>query len=517
MFSFGTDDQRQIYTLDVHGYRTQTEIDVTNDGTNDRYSTMEYNAVGLLTSRIDYSTMAGTFGTKETYTYDDATRFITRMERDAGNNGSVERIEEYKYDALGKRTVTYIDNDGVEGWEIVERYTRDANGRIIRKDTFVESDKITQLTADSMAEVAADSYVEYTLNAQGWVTKEVNSNDGVTPTSIIYREFDPNGYTQWKREDTNASSKDKETYEASDIEVITEFKYDELGRPAYMWQDKNGNGIYDNGDQKNTYSYPSDILDIREERYTNRSPIDVYGFYDENGKRVIRFDDLNANGVVDDTDRITQYTFDPIWSNGIMQEIVRLRTPVIEEDIKTLTIDELIQGDIQKVMHYLFNSQGVSVLGADGSKSLSGGDATSIMFGGVNGNTVHTEDFTLWSEQQWGTSGKTKLAFVGENISLINMNVSYIQQANSTVILNKDVISKISQASETSSIRIQGNANDTVQFKDITADNQLTETTTVGTETYRQFQFSYDKDGDGENPAETYTLLIDTDINISYL
>ena len=517
MLNFGTDDQRQIYTLDVHGYRTRTEIDVTNDGTNDRYSTMEYNAVGLLTSRIDYSTMAGTFGTKETYTYDDATRFITRMERDAGNNGSVERTEEYKYDALGNRTVTYIDNDGVEGWEIVERYTRDANGRIIRKDTFVESDKITQLTADSTAEVAADSYVEYTLNAQGWATKEVNSSDGVTPTSIIYREFYPNGYTQWKREDTNASSKDKETYEASDIEAITEFKYDELGRMVYMWQDKNANSIYDTVDQKNTYSYPSDTLDIREERFTNKSPTDVYGFYDENGKRVIRFDDLNTNGVVDNTDRITQYTFDPIWNDKRMQEIVRSRTPVIGEDIETLTIDELIKGDIQNITHNIFNNQGVSVLAASGSKSLSGGDIRTIAFGGIDGNAVHTEDFTLWSEQQWGSSGKTKLEFVGENINSINMSVSYITQADSTIILNKDVISKISQASETSSIRIQGNANDTVQFKDITADNLLAATKTEGTETYRQFQFSYDKDGNGENPAETYTLLIDTDINISYL
>ena len=92
-----------------------------------------------------------------------------------------------------------------------------------------------------------------------------------------------------------------------------------------------------------------------------------------------------------------------------------------------------------------------------------------------------------------------KLADVGDKLNYITLSNT---TASTTLTLNKATIAAISQTG----FQVRGDATDTVNLTDITSAEKLSATTTVSGQNYNQYQF--------EVEGNTYTLLVDTDINV---
>ena len=520
MLNFGTDDRIEKYTLDTtSGGIKRIEYDMTGDGYSDKFSIIQLDSLGRAEMRIDYTTMEGTYGVKESYTLDSSTGLVTRMERDNGNNGSIERIEEYTYDPLGNKMRIYIDNNGMKGWDIIENYTiNTSTGFNSRKDIVKDVAKIAILTTTPSTEVESDAYEIYHRDALGRIEKMEVSNDGKNISSLVYRKFNEQNRLVWQGTDTTLSSKDKATYEESDINIIQTFSYDPIDRVLDDNFDSNADGkLNNNNDRLFRYEYLTDSLSIRHETFATRKS-DVYIYKDLNDKEIYRIIDVDQDKKPLDKDSILEYgNRNPTWDRPDLM-IFRKGEKLAGKDYEKITLEDVQSSDIIYVEHSIFNNQSIRVIAFRG-KTIEGGDKTEMLFAGYGEADIHTEDATMWSTTKWSSTEKTMLDMIGGQLGVIVMNPNSAAARESTLIIDKETIAKISQASLTTdkpSIRIQGDNLDSLKLNGFVEGDKLAGTKMISGQEYHQYKFTFDKDSSGAiDPAtETYTLLVDTDIHI---
>jgi hypothetical protein len=161
---------------------TVKESDIGNDGTIDRVTNYTYDANGNLTKEEYDADNDGTIDEVTYYTY-DANGNLIKEEYDADNDGTIDSVRYYTYDADGKRIKREEDEDNDGTIDEVAYYSYDANGNVIR----VEND----LSNDGDIDVVT----YYTYDANGNVIEEFFAPVAGNPLSIKYYSYsyDANG------------------------------------------------------------------------------------------------------------------------------------------------------------------------------------------------------------------------------------------------------------------------------------------------------------------------------------
>ena len=449
---FGTDDQRQIYTLDSAGYTIQTETDVTNDGSIDKVSTYTLNEKGKILQKLDYNRSYDTQGVatdtlvqKEVYNV-DSNGYTVGMTRYMGSNTQPIVVETYELNALGQSTKALIDNYGDNVIDRAEIYTRDEHGRISK----------TEIDVGNTGEV--DSNITYIRDALGRVTEQYSDakNDGtnVTKTSSVRDVY--GNVLESKTDNGNDGILDGVTYNTYNANNI---------RISY-WVDSPVNGTQDATDYSESYELNAQNLPSVKHINNGRTQYDLYLQYDDNNQVSYQRFDYNRDGIMNNNDVYETLKYDAVWLK--VSEITRYN----QDD--TITV----------IANYEYNSTGALVRYFYDNK----GDGTieSLAFGNYRGGgTVnHSEDMTTWTTSQ---------------LSRFNNGLADIvlsdQAAATNLTLNAEVVSKI--VSSTKILNIAGDATDTVNLTNFQA-------STSDKSGYNKYLATVD--------STAYTLYIDSDV-----
>ena len=467
MFSFGTDDQRQIYTLNSAGYTIQTETDVTNDGSIDKVSTYTLNEKGKILQKLDYNRSYDTQGVatdtltqKEVYSV-DSNGYTVGMTRYMGSSTQPIVIESYEVDALGQRTKALIDNYGDNIIDRAEIYTLDVNGYRMKTETDVGNTG------------TIDSNITYTRDALGRELEQSTDadNDGNIDSRTTY-ELDVYGNALVSKMYNGSSDTPNGVYTRT---------FNSLNQVDTLVFDRTGNGL-SSDDTTYTYTYDEQGRREAEVRYrtqTGEKLSTISYEYGDDSLVLKRTEDWDGSGVIDSSrDRIYSFTYDPVW----LYDLTETATDGTGTPIHTLYIERNDAGQVIRTL----------------TDTKSTGSIDRLNFGSMSGDyTVnHQEDFTQWSSERF-----TQM----KGLNLITLSNTRYQ---TEITLDQAVIGKLSPAGtvagKTSSLRIDGDATDTVNLEG-NGFTKLETTQTIGSNTFDMYATTVNN--------TTYTLFIDNDVN----
>ena len=461
---FGTDDQRQIYTLDSAGYTTQTETDVTNDGSIDKVSTYTLNEKGNILQKLDYNrsydaqgVATDTLTQKEVYGV-DTYGYTTSMTRYVGGNSEASVVETYTVNALGQRIRAEIDNYADGSIDTAQIYTLDVYGRISKTENDLANNN------------SIDSVTYYSRDELGRTTQvEVDSeNDGKinTRTSYVLNE-----YGQVIRDEFDSNND-------GTVDRIYEYKYNAVGQRYEVYHDRTANGLTaDDSTSISTFNALGQVV-IRED-YRGDGTLSAYNMfsYDSNGYQYRRETDYDFDKQISSAkDRIVIVSYDKGMGYSIKETVFDGTNKLLYSD----SIERNAAGNILRSYR----------------DTLDDGTIEWMEFGiwGGQYTIAHTEDFTTWSNEQLNRLNGMP------TITLSNSS------ASTNIILDKSVIARIDPASNTLTVR--GDSTDSVNLKTQSDFTKLDTTKVVSGQTYDQYTTQVD--------GEIYTLLIDNDIAVTF-
>lgn len=378
-------------------------------------------------------------------------------------------------DAQGRISKAYIDttNDGTI--DRAQIYTRDPNGNVIKTENDIGNDG------------SINSSVSYEYNALGHITKQYNDsdNDGHA-NSIISYQRDMYGNATGVENDTNGDEKPNST---------THQEFDSQGRLSYQWNDVNNNGVKDSPDSEGRlYEYDvfGNVTHSRGFSYSNGQTTDIYNTYNAKNQLVERkFDhDSTANPGINET---YTYEYEPVFNARSVEKYIKADNSV--GIITNYEVDDL--GSHNLALRDRFNKATNKDLSTDGliDEVAFGPD---INTGGAYSSTV---DLTTWVNNPSRTN-------------VINQSLKYLAlsnpQATTELTLNKAALKAFA---DKSSLVINGDATDTINFKDMSASDFVAGKQRItnlhnGNQTYDQYKVNID--------GETYNLTIDTDIHLTF-
>ena len=170
---------------------TKSEDDMDNDGTIDHVSYYIYDANGNRTKEEWDQDNDGTIDGVGYCTY-DTNGNMTKKEWDSDNDGTIDRVFYYTYDANGNKTKQEYDNDNDGTIDSVYYYIYDANGNM----TKAEYDQDNDGTIDGVGYCTYDTNGNTTKLEVDW------PNDG-TIDGVHYFTYDANGNRtkeEWDRD-----------------------------------------------------------------------------------------------------------------------------------------------------------------------------------------------------------------------------------------------------------------------------------------------------------------------------
>ena len=378
-------------------------------------------------------------------------------------------------DAQGRISKAYIDttNDGTI--DRAQIYTRDPNGNVIKTENDIGND-------GSINSSVSDEY-----NALGYITKRYNDsdNDG-NANNIISYQRDMYGNATGIENDTNADGI---------VNSTTHQEFDSQGRLSYQWNDVNNNGVKDSPDSEGRlYEYDvfGNVTHSRGFSYSNGQTTDIYNTYNAKNQLVERkFDhDSTANPGINET---YTYEYEPVFNARSVEKYIKADNSV--GIITNYEVDDL--GSHNLALRDRFNKATNKDLSTDGliDEVAFGPD---INTGGAYSSTV---DLTTWVNNPSRTS-------------VINQSLKYLAlsnpQATTELTLNKAALKAFA---DKSSLVINGDATDTINFKDMSASDFVAGKQRItnlhnGNQTYDQYKVNID--------GETYNLTIDTDIHLTF-
>ena len=350
--------------------------------------------------------------------------------------------------------------------------------------------QITRVSYDRNADGLTDSIEVYTLDQYGRRMKvEAHNGNLVTdkPTKVTTYEYDEVGRKTKAHTDIDGNGviDAVNTYEYNIYGATTSNKeenlltgksqthlytYNERGLAATYALDVNSDGI--NGTDT-SYVYEYNSQGLRSVAYVSRNSELVqtiyYEFNDQN-KIIAMKTDVNNNGYGDAGDFVIKQEWD---SNGTLSKYYS----VYADGTPRNASSEYINSNIGTILVTLFDAKQDGVI-------------DSIGFSHLN----QSFDFTGNAYQSYAArSALTQITL---------SNNAYATE----ITLDKATIQGITNT-QNNVLRINGDALDTVNLKDIVASEKLDTTTKVGTNDYNQYQFT--------DNGTTYTVLVDTDIHVT--
>ena len=209
--SNGSADSFETYAYDELGNRVRTELDIDRDGSTEDISTFTY-TLGRMTRLERDQGANGTIDRIETYTYDESGHLL-REEVDRNADGSAERIHTYTYNEQGNRTREDTDRDGdgsadqsriyvyhdaTNNYQLQEeRLDMDGDGtpEQITTYSYDENGNLRRTEKDDGGNGSIDSTVEYAYDEHHNMTRfEVDLNADGTPEQIATITYEKTGW-----------------------------------------------------------------------------------------------------------------------------------------------------------------------------------------------------------------------------------------------------------------------------------------------------------------------------------
>ena len=377
-------------------------------------------------------------------------------------------------DAQGRISKAYIDttNDGTI--DRAQIYTRDPNGNVIKTENDIGNDG------------SINSSVSYEYNALGYITKQYNDsdNDG-NANNIISYQRDMYGNATAVENDTNADGI---------VNSTTHQKFDSQGRLSYQWNDVNNNGVKDSPDSEGRlYEYDvfGNVVHSQGFSYSNGQTTDIYNTYNVKKQLVERKFDHNSTASPGINETYT-YEYEPVFNARSVEKYIKADNSV--GIITNYEVDDL--GSYNLALRDRFNKATNKDLSTDGliDEVAFGPD---INTGGAYSSTV---DLTTWVNNPSRTN-------------VINQSLKYLALSNPQATTELTLDKAALKAFADKSLVINGDATDTITFKDISksdfvAGSQRITNLHNGNQTYDQYKVNID--------GETYNLTIDADINLTF-
>ena len=347
--------------------------------------------------------------------------------------------------------VSYDRNmDGIT--DIIDVRTLDSYGRRIKTESY-NGDSVT----GKPAQVRTYEFDE----ATGFSTKAFTDIDG---NGVI------DAVNTYKHNIYGALTSSKEDNLLTGKSITHLYTYNERGLVATYARDDNSDGI--NGTDT-SYVYEYNSQGLRSVGYVTRNSKlveTIYYEYNDQNRIIAMKADVNNNGYGDAGDYVVKQEWD---SNGTLSKYYSLYPDGTPRNI----LDEYINSNIGTRLVTLWDIKHDGVI-------------DKIVFSQLN----QSFDFT----------GNAYQSYVARS-ALTEITLSNTAYATE-ITLDKATIRGITNT-QNNVLRINGDALDTVNLKDIVTSEKLDTTTKVGANDYNQYQFA--------DNGTTYTVLVDTDIHVT--
>ena len=331
--------------------------------------------------------------------------------------------------ALGQISKKYIDatNDGTV--DKVEVYTRNANGHVTAKDSYL----------GQTAEGTPDAKETYTIDSATGLTLSKLVYDGKVLSSVNYK-YNIYGHAIETIEDKNNDGTPDQ---------INYARYDEHGNKVYMWNDILADGVKGPAEEEVYSTFENGLKVYQKSIQADSGAIKYEGWYEYNDSLQVKTASFSYDGKTDKSTvtRIENYEYNDL---GQVSRFTRgpKNTPT-------------------EVTEYTYDSAG-RLIYTQTDWWKANGTFDDINF--ARSNVDSKTDFTSWDQ-----------------LSLSHYKLQRITLSNETarteITLDKATVAKMFVAST----QIRGDATDTVHLKDYTEADKLDATVTSGGQTYNQY------------------------------
>ncbi|QLB39554.1 hypothetical protein [Mannheimia pernigra] len=375
---------------------------------------------------------------------------------------------QYTYDTYGRTNKRWFDTDSKkEGFERNETYHYNNLDQLVKVDRAAgESQEIEGYTI--LVKDRFDNTLKY----------EARNADGSLVSKVIHK-YDQYGYlTQ------------RDTYSGNDVLTIVH-KYEKRDERGYIIKELSDTGVIEQRNAGDTiFEYTRDafntVLTRKNTRFNDDGEIasvtkEVWG-YDPLGRRISTHIDTNEDGEISAGESNQKMTF------------------YGESNLVNLThtyVGDEYRGTFKTVHDNLNIAQVRFFAGKDREYNR-------FDYDGARTPRNYTDDLTTWKQEFYEE--------IGDKIRTINLSDT---RASTVITLDNDTLAKLSSGVKPTKAKdsgkdsiiltINGDKTDTVNLKDNTEFKKLANIR-GGKEEYEQYQTEV---GD-----QTYTLLIDTDVNV---
>ncbi|QLB43421.1 hypothetical protein [Mannheimia pernigra] len=375
---------------------------------------------------------------------------------------------QYTYDIYNRRLTRYFDTDREKGgFERNETYHYNNLDQLVKVDRAAgESQEIEGYTI--LVKDRFDNTLKY----------EARNADGSLVSKVIHK-YDQYGYlTQ------------RDTYSGNDVLTIVH-KYEKRDERGYIIKELSDTGVIEQRNAGDTiFEYTRDafntVLTRKNTRFNDDGEIasvtkEVWG-YDPLGRRISTHIDTNEDGEISAGESNQKMTF------------------YGESNLVNLThtyVGDEYRGTFKTVHDNLNIAQVRFFAGKDREYNR-------FDYDGARTPRNYTDDLTTWKQEFYEE--------IGDKIRTINLSDT---RASTVITLDNDTLAKLSSGVKPTKAKdsgkdsiiltINGDKTDTVNLKDNTEFKKLANIR-GGKEEYEQYQTEV---GD-----QTYTLLIDTDVNV---
>ena len=367
----------------------------------------------------------------------------------------------YTYDTYNRVATREFDsNTENEGAEKVENYTYDSYGRVVRTEY---NNLITKTTSYDTNE--RDQF------GQNLKTTTYDANNNVTEMT----QYDYNLYGR--------TAKRYFLTQDGDVDWVREYTYNAQGQSIREYDDRNVIGKWDKGDVIKEFTRSDDAvgLIVGRKQTDNVDPIELVRHfvitYDEFNRQVLDFEDKDVNGKISVGEHYNQRIYEGTntvantfhYKTGAEGEDVLRYTVQINRDEKELTISRFV--------------------------SNNKGEFETLHYDGWGAPQSSTEDYTTEKFQ-------TLFDKFGGKLKTLNLS----NETQSTEItFDNDTLAKMTAGR----LVINGDKTDTINLKDSAEFSKQEAMVKEGANDYVQYTT--------EVGGDTYTLLIDTDVNVNLL
>ena len=272
MFSFGTDDRIEKYTLNASGgvlvversfdgstwEETQTNtlnlrgqvegytLERTSANMQDVAVSRILDVYGRVTYASYDSKMDGSINRAEKYYYDANGLLIKKeVDGDGGDTFEVSYTEYYSYDAQNNLIAKGIDWDGDGQVDTLEKHVLDSLGRVIETHQFKDGndkaeDGVSERQADAIIYNIIDSVTGYVMERREDLDGQGSSNtDSIDKTTVYVRDIDGRNLQESQFLDGDTSNNDGKA------DKVVYHRYDDSGYRIGQSEDNNGDGKID--------------------------------------------------------------------------------------------------------------------------------------------------------------------------------------------------------------------------------------------------------------------------------